>query len=227
MRGRVAARPLSEIAAAAGVVFTAKGYRDGGISDVANALGLSHGALYTYVRSKEALLYVALMYGIDAELLAEQSLPVATPTKERFAELLERKFTPRPTATADERYARPVADDLGELIDELYGFVEGNRDTLALIERTARDFPQLAEVFFLRRRATIGQIGTYLRHRIDAGELRPVPDVPTAARFIVETIAWFAWHRIGDPDSAMLDDDTCRSTVRHLLLAAFLPIPVS
>jgi hypothetical protein len=39
----------------------------------------------------------------------------------------------------------------------------------------------------------------------------------------VETIAWFAMHRHGDLDSAMLDDDTCRSTVRHLLLAAFLP----
>jgi hypothetical protein len=39
----------------------------------------------------------------------------------------------------------------------------------------------------------------------------------------VETIAWFAMHRHGDPDSAMLDDDACRRTVRHLLLTAFLP----
>jgi hypothetical protein len=67
------------------------------------------------------------------------------------------------------------------------------------------------------------QIAGYLRRRIESGELRPVPDAPTAARFIVETIAWFAMHRHGDPDSAMLDDATCRQTVRHLLLAAFLP----
>jgi hypothetical protein len=40
----------------------------------------------------------------------------------------------------------------------------------------------------------------------------------------VETIAWFAMHRYGDPDSAMLDDAACRRTVRHLLLAAFLPV---
>jgi hypothetical protein len=50
-----------------------------------------------------------------------------------------------------------------------------------------------------------------------------VPDVPVAARFIVETIAWFAMHRHGDPDSATLSDDACRRTVHHLLLAAFLP----
>jgi hypothetical protein len=34
-------------------------------------------------------------------------------------------------------------------------------------------------------------------------------------------------HRHGDADSAMLDDDACRATVRHLLLAAFLPPPES
>ena len=35
--------------------------------------------------------------------------------------------------------------------------------------------------------------------------------------------AWFAMHLHSDPDSAMLDDAACRRTVRHLLLAAFLP----
>lgn len=52
--------------------------------------------------------------------------------------------------------------------------------------------------------------------------LRPVPDVATAARFIVETIAWFAWHRKGDPDSAMIGDDQARETVRYLVVAAFV-----
>lgn len=52
--------------------------------------------------------------------------------------------------------------------------------------------------------------------------LRPVPDVATAARFIVETIAWFAWHRKGDPDSAMIGDDQARATVRYLIVAAFV-----
>ncbi|MFD7165244.1 hypothetical protein [Streptomyces violascens] len=63
--------------------------------------------------------------------------------------------------------------------------------------------------------------GAYLAARIAAGLLRPVPDVPVAARFIVETVAWFAMHRHGDPDARMLSDDDCRRTVRHLLIAAF------
>ncbi|WP_410574939.1 hypothetical protein [Amycolatopsis sp. cmx-4-61] len=39
---------------------------------------------------------------------------------------------------------------------------------------------------------------------------------------------WFvqrrrARHRLGDFDSAMLSDEKCRTTVRHLVLGAFLP----
>lgn len=77
--------------------------------------------------------------------------------------------------------------------------------------------------FVQRRRGHFDALSTYLRKRIRSGHLRDVPDVPTAARFIAETVAWFAWHRLGDADSAMLTDDQCRATVRHLLLNAFVP----
>ncbi|WP_425558837.1 hypothetical protein [Catenulispora subtropica] len=66
-------------------------------------------------------------------------------------------------------------------------------------------------------------LAAYLHARIDAGLLRPVPDVPIAARFITETIAWSAMHRHGDPDSATLGDEDCRRTVRDLVTASFLP----
>jgi hypothetical protein len=42
-----------------------------------------------------------------------------------------------------------------------------------------------------------------------------------AARFIVESIARFAWHRKGDPASAMISGDQARATVRYLVVAAF------
>jgi AcrR family transcriptional regulator len=226
MRGRVPARSPHEIAAVATRVFTDKGYRATGISDVAAGLGLSHGALYTYVRSKEALFYLALLHAVRPQALDDLAVPVAAPPPERLVELAQgwaEAGFPALTAVSTRR-SRPVDEELGEIIDELYGFIERNRETLALIERCAADLPDLAQLYFVRqRRSLIDQLGDYLRRRIRSGRLRPVPDVPTSARFIVETIAWFAWHRIGDPDSAMLDDDSCRATVRHLLLAAFLP----
>ena len=54
-----------------------------------------------------------------------------------------------------------------------------------------------------RRVGDAGARRTYLSARVDAGVLPPVPGVSVAARFIVETVAWFAMHRRGDPDSAM------------------------
>jgi AcrR family transcriptional regulator len=228
MRGRTAARPLAEIAAAAGHVFTAKGFRSAGISDVSAALGLSHGALYTYVDSKQALLYLALRHALQPETVDDLLRPVSEPPQEIMA-LVESWATSQRGFQAfieaiTRPSTRPVAQELGDIIDELYDFIERNRHILALIAACATDLPELAQWYFVqRRRAMLEHLGGYLHQRIGEGQLPPVPDVPTAARFIVETIAWFAMHRHGDPDSAMLNDHTSRQTVHHLLTAAFLP----
>jgi AcrR family transcriptional regulator len=228
VRGRVPPRPVAEIAEAAAGVFITKGYRAAGVSDVATALGLSHGAVYTYAKSKEALLYLALLRLARPDSLAELDIPVPTPTEQEIVSLLsggdqEDRGLPSLRKALSSKRNLPVAEEFGAIVDELYSFVENNRMLLALIERCARDLPELAQFWFVQnRRASIEALGDYVRRRIRSGAMRPVPDIPAAARFIVETIAWFAWHRIGDPDSAMLDDDACRRTVRHLLLSAFL-----
>lgn len=202
-------------------MFIRKGYRAAGISDVSTALGLSHGAVYTYAKSKEALLYLALLRLARPDALAELEIPVPAPTPDEIVAVIDGLYE-MPGALGGQR-AVPVAEEFGAILDELYGFMARNRTLLALIARCARDLPELHEFFFVRRRrATLAAIGDYLRDRIESRAMRPVPDVPTSARFIVETIAWFAMHRLGEPDSAMLDDETCRSTVRHLLLTAFL-----
>ena len=229
MRGRKPVRPLTEVADAAVGVFTDKGFRSAGISDVSAALGLSHGALYTYVDSKQALLYLALLRAVQPEAVNTLAIPVTAPPTQEVVALVKAWAagqTVLPAAGQASGYpaARLIDQELGGVIDALYGFIERHRQVLKLVARCAADLPELAQWYFVQqRRAMLEQLGEYLRQRIRAGELSPVPDVPVAARFIVETIAWFAMHRYGDPDSAMLDDDACRRTVRHLLLTAFLP----
>ncbi|HEX3783162.1 MAG TPA: TetR/AcrR family transcriptional regulator [Pseudonocardiaceae bacterium] len=232
MRGRVPPQPVEKIAEAAAEVFMTKGYRAAGISDVSAALGMSHGAVYTYAKSKEALLYLALLRLIRPESLAGLDIPVATPAQEDILALLDSGAAEQGglsvlTGVSDDMRERvPVAEEFGAIIDELYGFVEGNWRLLALVEQCARDLPELAQLYFVRRRrAVFAALGDYLRRGVGSGALRPVPDIPAAARFITETVAWFAWHRLGDPDSAMLDAQACRRTVRHLLLTAFLADP--
>jgi AcrR family transcriptional regulator len=228
MRGRKPVRPLAEIADAAVRVFTDKGFRQAGISDVAAALGLSHGAVYTYVDSKQALLYLALLRAMRPDAVTMLKIPVTARPPQALVEVAEewvgKQIAAAAMAPAPDHPARPAAQELADLIDVQYGFVERHRQVLELVGRCAEDVPELAQWFYVRvRRSNLEMLGEFLRNRIESGELAPVPDVPAAARFIVETIAWFAMHRYGDPDSGMLDDDSCRRTVRHLLLAAFLP----
>jgi AcrR family transcriptional regulator len=231
VRGRLPARPLGDIADAAVRVFTAKGFRPAGISDVATELGLSHGAVYTYADSKQALLYLALLRALDPDAVEDLQAPVATPRPDEIVDMV-RKWAARDdsvNALADalDRPKRapeiPVEQELQALVDQIYSFIERHRITLRLVERCSAELPELAQWYFVEsRRGTLARIGEFLTARIEAGVLRPVPDVPVAARFIVETIAWFAMHRHGDPDSAMLTDEDCRRTVRHLVPAAFL-----
>jgi AcrR family transcriptional regulator len=233
VRGRKPVRPLAEVADAAVRVFTEKGFRSGGISDVADALGLSHGAPYTYVDSKQALLYLALLRTIRPGAVSELAIPVTAPPPQEIVALLKSWAADQAAFQLASQgpglsASGPAGEGLGVIIDALYGFIERNRRALQLIAQCAAELPDLAQWYFVQqRRATVQGIGDFLQERIKSGELRPVPDVPAAARFIVETIAWFAMHRHTDPDSAMLDDDACRRTVRHLLLAAFLPAPGS
>lgn len=230
MRGRLPARPLAEVADAAVRVFITKGFRSAGISDVAGELGLSHGAVYTYADSKQALLYLALLRVLDPEAAAGLATPVVAPPMERIVEAVKTWTAARGglggidtlLAKASAESAGQARDELAEIVDGLYGFIEDNSVPLKLFARCAEDLPELAAWYYVQtRRGLLEALGGYLRARIDAGVLRPVPDVPVAARFIVETIAWFAMHRHGDPDSAMLGDADCRRSVRDLVAASF------
>lgn len=209
-------------------MFIAKGYRRALLTEVGDDLGLSHAILYRYVASKEALFELALIYAMDPDAVQALPVPVPAPPKGRALELFRKwaadqaPFAHLRAATAE--FSGDPARELAGIIDECYTFIEGNRLLLSLILHSALDIPELRDYWFDELRgAYLRQLTDYLRHRIAAGELRQVPDEATAARFITETIAWFAWHRHGDPGSEVINDDDARHTVRALLLAAFVP----
>ena len=218
------------MARAACQIFTEKGYRRTLMTDVGAELGLSHALLYRYVDGKEALFELALRYAIDEQAAAAISVPVPTPPTGHMLGLV--RSWSRANAVfpvlASALDGQPPADAAAELlgiIDERYAFVERNRRVLALIERSALDIPDLHALYFTKgRRNQTDRLARYLDRRIRSGHLRPVPDAGVAARFIGETIAWFAWHRKDDPDSAMIGDEPARQTVRELLVTA-LAVP--
>jgi hypothetical protein len=57
---------------------------------------------------------------------------------------------------------------------------------------------------------------------VASGHFAPVPDPEVAARFVIETVAWFANHRYGDYDGAQIPDDVAEETVVQLVTAGLV-----
>ena len=57
-----------------------------------------------------------------------------------------------------------------------------------------------------------------------SGHFRPVADPAVAARFLIESVVFFAGHRHGDPDPGSLPgDDAVRAVVIPMLVASLMP----
>ncbi|HKA56733.1 MAG TPA: helix-turn-helix domain-containing protein [Candidatus Binatia bacterium] len=219
---------FEQLIASAIKVFTARGYRRTQMADVAREMGVSPGTLYNYVASKEALFHLLIERAFRADRAAPPAqLPVPTPppeaTLKRLRERLaaEARFPQLDAALARQRVTNARAE-LDGVVRELYSLVAGNRQASALIERSALDRPELAAVWFGElRRGFLERLTQYLERRIERGHFRPVPDAPTAARLILEVIAWFAWHRHEDAFSR-IDDKLAEETTVHFVVSALV-----
>jgi hypothetical protein len=69
----------------------------------------------------------------------------------------------------------------------------------------------------------LNRIETYLEARIESGQLREVPDAAATARFIVESISWFANHRHGDQDSSGIDESAAEHVCVDMLVHGLIP----
>src|SRR6476620_5334708 len=216
---------LDAIAAAALATFAAAGYRGTRMADVAAAAGVSPGLLYTYAESKEALfaLVVQRETGVDISALP---LPVATTSDAELVALVRRGLhglvAMHALAEAESTDApADVEAEVAAIVAEHFDAILGCRTLLRLVERCAKDWPVLATAFYEDgRQLHLERLARYLDRRRAAGLLAPIDDTAVAARFVMETIAWFANHRFGDHDGAALDDDAVRHEVVALVTRA-------
>jgi hypothetical protein len=88
--------------------------------------------------------------------------------------------------------------ELAEIIEELWDICERNRIQIVILERSAIEYPELAEVFDrYARRQILEQLERYLTNRMRRGVIRPVHSVSATARFILESLAWFGFKQLG------------------------------
>ena len=218
---------LAELADAATRVFGTLGYRRTRTSDVAAEAGLSSGAVFTYVQSKEALFHLVFSKGFGTVADGHSSLPLATPAPGETVALIERELrkvrAPRLAAALNEDRPLDILAELTGIVEERYRIVEGLWPLLAVIDHSAVDLPELEELDYRRARpAYFAHLVRYLEDRIAGGYLRRMSDSDVAARVVSETIVWFAWHRKEGRDALVYDDELTRRTVVEFICAALV-----
>jgi len=215
---------LTDIAGAATRMFGRLGYRRTQMAGVAKEASLSTGAIYTYVESKEALFHLVFAVGFGELAAGTPELPIGAPP---FADTLTlisqglRKSagTPKLRAALEDDAPADAYAELAAIIEERYATLAEVWPLLAVIERCAVDLPELEALYFQRgRRGYFAQFTRYIEQRVESGHLRAVPDAAVAARAVVETVTWFAWHRREDRDAELYgDEDRARQTIVELL----------
>jgi len=228
MPKRKLASRIDELMEASAKVFISRGYKRAAMSDIAKEMGVAPGTIYLYVEGKEALFHLLVMRTAINSDLGSPDLPIRTPAPGATLEMLRRVLTL-------ENYAPKLAsalrgppdshafDEVPAIITELYDNAYARRTGIDLIERSAVDWPEMADVFYEGLRAPLVKaLSAYLQRGISAGKFRPVASVGVAARFIVETIAWFAIHRHGDPRPKDFPDDEARTGIIALLTETIL-----
>jgi AcrR family transcriptional regulator len=220
---------VPELIQAAVKVFAEKGYRATQMADVAAEMGMGAGSLYNYVDSKEGLFALCLermAQGPDFPL--QITLPFATPpmdvTLKRLHERLEglHRLPALDIRPRGQPSPARAEEELRAVVNEIFGLANRTRWGVDMIERSAREIPELAALLHSEWRAPMmARLEEFLRIRMDRGELRHADDAWVAARFVAETVNWFARHRHHDRYGRRLDDAPVTTTVADLIVGAF------
>jgi AcrR family transcriptional regulator len=219
---------LTDLMKAATKVFTARGYRRAQMSDIAREMGVSQGTLYNYIESKEALFQLVCERGFNSAPQMPQNPPIASVSFESMLQRIREQGSSnaRLDALRSAVRTKEPADARAELegvLREFYFVIERNRHGFDLVERSTGDVPELAEMLFVEGRGrTVEAFARYITSRVESGHFKPLPDAPTAARFIIEAVTWFARHRHNTPDIQMISDRDALETTIHFLVSGLI-----
>ena len=223
-----------EVLAAAVRVFARDGYRSAHMSAVAREAGLSEAALYRYVDGKEDLFVLSIRHALLLEPLPAEDDPAggfplkAPPLAEMILQAREFVAAAIPFGSLAEALEVSETGDpraeLESIMRELFTLEEQTSAAADMIERSARELPELADLLNSGLRAPVLTALTgYLESRATAGRLRTTPDTAATARLVLETLTWFARHRLSDPYGAAIGAKLAQDTAVDALLHALVP----
>ncbi len=221
---------LYELIEQATLIFIEQGYKRTKMEDVTRSLGRSTGSIYRYVGSKEALFDLTLRYNIDCHSLEQMTTwPAAKPnvgSTLAFLEestRLEKRFPTMQNVLAQKNKIDLCNEEFELVLRELYRVLRENAIVIKLIERSALDWPELAELWFEKRRCQIiKELSSYIQLRMEQEILSPVRSAEASARLIINSITFFAIHRHFDIVPMDISEEDSEETVVQAMMGAFL-----
>jgi AcrR family transcriptional regulator len=218
---------LDQILQAATRVFARTGLENTKMSDVAAEARVSQGTLYNYVESKEALFRLLLDRGLGTPPPTSTALPLRSPSVTSLARRMDDAIAanfalPRLDRALTRRRVTDAAAELAEVIDELYERTHATREAADVLERSARDVPELAAVFYGKvRRGLFERLERLVARRIATGHYHD-RDPRVVARIIAETVTTFARHIHGDVEPPAFDLAAARAVVVETLVTGIV-----
>ena len=168
-----------ELTRTAARLFAEKGYHGTSIGDIAQALGVQKGSLYSHIASKADLLWDVASEGAAAFHAGLDGVPDEGPVVERIRAALR-------------AHLRVVAEqlDIATVFIREWRYLEGER----------------REQFVAERRRYEERFRAYFREGRELGELRTDLDDGTAALLALSAANWaYTWLRPGADTDALAD----------------------
>jgi AcrR family transcriptional regulator len=169
----------SELTRQAARLFAQKGYHGTSIGDIADALGVQKGSLYSHIASKEDLLYDALMEGAAAFHGSLDAIPDDAPPLEKIRLALR-------------GHLRVVAEqlDIATVFVQEWRYLEGAR----------------RDEFVGERRRYEERIRDLLREGRDLGDLRADLDEGASVLLLLSAANWaYTWLQPGRDTDQLAD----------------------
>ena len=169
----------SELTREAAKLFAQKGYHGTSIGDIAEALGVQKGSLYSHIASKEDLLWETLQEGAAAFHAALDGIPDDLPPVDKIR-------------AAFRGHLRVVAEqlDVATVFVQEWRYLEGAR----------------REEFVAERRRYEERIRELLREGRDLGDLRSDLDDAAAALLFLSAANWaYTWLKPGRDTDELAD----------------------
>lgn len=216
-----------QLVAAAAQVLVENGFKQTQMEAVASALGVAKGTIYRYVVSKHALVDAVIRYADGhTEWPDVTELPIATPAPGATAAYLSQRIA---SELADIELSRALRNEsvddprteLTVVIRDLYRRVYRNRVGIKVADRCARDFPELAAIWFEQARfGQVTMLADLLRRRAHTGAINTALNPMIGARTTIETIMFWACNRHWDPAPQSVDESAVEDAVIALCVNA-------